>query len=343
MNHSLKNLEAGTLEISRLASRTAADLSDLVHRSNREYIGSSPLGKPESVAVRAGLAGGLPFNTLTTDLVSGCLPIRQACYGMCFAARASLGRGIDFGIRVSNRLEEKILMADLERLPISQGYLRNGWNSDPSWSWGTALELARMVRATDRLTIFITKGFLKIDPTVLGGLVGSGAEIRVSLSAIDNDAQLSNRMELVLNYRKAGGVAVPILMSAPFRDAHLASRQEEIVCWLRANDLPAAENSLRFPSNSQIKKLVDLDMTRPIAGTSDLWSGRLFSDSLVIPTTTTVPDSYRGLGSGFLSRIDLDFVRTLYHDPVCTHEEVMASGESLRHPRQCGVPNVGRS
>ena len=88
--------------------------------------------------IRAGRPGGLSFDSLTTDLFLGCLPATQICYGSCFAARAAFDAGVDFARRVPNVLDEVTFTDDLERLPGDQKYLRNGWNSDPSWDWSQA-------------------------------------------------------------------------------------------------------------------------------------------------------------------------------------------------------------
>ncbi|CAH2904781.1 MAG: hypothetical protein PPHEMADM_5662 [uncultured Paraburkholderia sp.] len=327
-------------KIQRPDRHIEVNLNRLIYESNRSNIGSEPLKKPDSLVIRAGLAGGLPFNTLTTDIVSGCLPARHACYGICFAAKQSWKQGIDFGTRVLNHFDSDIFRTDLERLPETQGYVRNGWNSDPSWAWKQALTLAEAVQESGRLPVFITKAFTQIDARMCADLAKSGAEIRVSISAFDNHIQLTHRMQFILNYRKAGGIVVPILMSAKFKNRALTERQDRMVDWLTIHDLPAAENSLRFPVDAPVTQLIEVNSTRRITDSNDVWSGRLYADRLVIPTTTTVPDSYRGLGCGFLSKLNMGFVQSLFHDPVKTHEEVMESIEDQRPPAQCGVGHV---
>ncbi len=49
-----------------------------------ERVGSG-LARPEPEVIRAGRAGGLAFDSLTTDVCVGCLPASQVCYGSCFA------------------------------------------------------------------------------------------------------------------------------------------------------------------------------------------------------------------------------------------------------------------
>jgi hypothetical protein len=229
---------------------------------------------------------------------------------------------------------------DLDALPAGQHYIRNGWNSDPSWDWKCALQFTRMVRDSDRLMIFITKVFKEPSPEMIEALVASKAEVRVSISALDTRAQLKRRLAFISNYRAAGGIVIPILMTASYANPELTRRQERIVDWLVEGDFLAAENSLRIPATSPIASLVNRDETRSISSTGDIWSGRLCAERLSFPTTTTIPNSYSGMATGFLSRIDRAVIDSLFIDPVMTHDEVMSSKEDLRHPAQCGVAHI---
>ena len=202
--------------------------------------------------VRAGCAGGLPFDSLTTDLYAGCLPAREICYGNCFAARAAYSAGIDFGRRVANILDRATFVSDLKALPAGQKFLRNGWNSDPSWSWQNALKLARWIRESGRMTIFVTKSFASIDPQILRGLAAVGAELRVSVSAFDSAAQIRHRLNTIQSYRDAGGCSIPLVMTTIFNRSELNLRQDQLVAHVLEHDLPAAEEQSairsRFPS-----------------------------------------------------------------------------------------------
>ncbi|WP_341316902.1 hypothetical protein WN982_36860 [Paraburkholderia sp. IMGN_8] len=324
-------------KIFSLSSSVTADVNHLIHDSNLKYINGSSLSPFPAQSIRVGRAGGLPFDSLTTDVVSGCLSERQACYGICFAAQSAWTRGIDFGKRVANELNPELVAQDLARLPTTQRYLRNGWNSDPSWDWITALNLGKLVHQSGRLIIFITKSFTHIAHATLAGLAAIGAEMRVSISALDNASQLLRRLKFIQDYRAAGGTVVPILMTAVYRENQLDARQRDLVAWLCDHDLPAAENSLRFPLNSSIVDVIDLKKTRRIHATDDVWSGRLYDDKLIFPTTTTIPDWYEGIPSSYLSQLDASFIESLFIDPVMTHEQVMGASNELRHPHQCGV------
>lgn len=321
-----------------LSEHLSRRIAALIYESNESYIPSQALKAPEGIPIRVGMAGGLPNNSITSDLVSGCLSAKQACYGTCFAAKAFWGQGIDFGMRVENTLDRSLIERDVDQLPDSQRYIRNGWNSDPSWDWEKGLQLTRIIRESGLLMIFISKAFRTIETKAMTGFVENGAEMRISLSGLDNNTQLKGRLKFLLDYREAGGVAIPVVMSACYNVAELNERQESIVDWLLEHDFPVAENSLRFPINAPIASLIDLKKTQFIKDSIDVWSGRLFADRVLFPTTTSMPDDYHGLPSGYASKIDKRNLSSLFVDPVKTHEQVMKHPNGLVPPKKSGVP-----
>lgn len=323
-----------------ISKEISATITDLIYHSNEQYIPSTKLKAPNGIAIRVGMAGGLPNNSITSDIVSGCLSVKQACYGTCFAAKAFWGQGIDFGVRIENTINHSLIEKDLEELPASQKHLRNGWNSDPSWNWEKALELTKIINKKNILTIFISKAFNKIKKETLYGLIANNAEMRISLSALDNNTQLKNRLQFIIDYRNAGGVAIPVIMSSCYNNRELNERQEHMVNWVLDNDFPAAENSLRFPLNAPIASLVDLTETRHIYRSNDVWSGRLYADRLLFPTTTSMPDDYHGLPSAYASKIDKHKLPPLFVDPVKTHAEVMSDLTGFLPPLKSGVPEI---
>jgi hypothetical protein len=308
-------------------TRTDAErtLRRLTVDSFAEFHNDESLVPRSAELVRAGTYGGLPFDSLTTDVVGGCLPSTHICYGNCFAARVAFEAGLHFGTRTPNVLDPEVLDEDLARLPASQGYLRNGWNSDPSWAWEIALELAEQTVASGRHIVFITKCFRQLK-----------AEVRVSVSAFDTSAQLTMRRQFLETYQGLGGIAIPNILSAWFINDELNAKQSEIVAYFQGADFPVAENSLRFNPTSPVLKAIDLSECGRVSSSGDYWSGRLFED-LKVPTLTSVPPGYRGLTSGFLSRNAPEALAELWRDPVRTHKEVM-SGKSYDKPQMCGVP-----
>jgi hypothetical protein len=297
---------------------------------------TQPLAVPSPQIIRAGIAGGLPFDSLTTDLFLGCLPAREVCYGNCFAARAAFAAGFDFGTRVENTLDEDVFRADLARVPKTQMFLRNGWNSDPSWGWRKAQRLAELIHESGRHTVFITKMFAAIPADVIARFVELGVELRISMSAFDTKPQLELRMRVADEYRRAGGVAVPLVMSASYADDALNAKQDALVRYMVDNDWPCAENSLRFDTASPVRLQIREEDCGKVESSGDLWSGRLYVDVLRIPTLTSLPPGYHGLESPYLSGNSAELLASLWHEPVHTHAEVM-SGARLEKPRQCGV------
>lgn len=324
---------------SRNASEVDREAARLTAESFRHYDSDRTLTRSTPRVIRAGKAGGLPFDTLTTDLFGGCLPGREVCYGNCFAARAAYAAGIDFGARVPNILDRDVLCADLERLPASQKFLRNGWNSDPSWNWQDAVVLSQWLRESGRLTIFNTKSFTRLEPDTVRSLAAAKAELWVCVSAFDSDAQIEHRIDTIETFREAGGCAVPLVMTTRFSKPELNTKQEQLVQYMTDHDLPAAENSLRFAPTSPVMAILDRNRMRQIASTGDFWCGRLYAGVLRVPTTSSLPSGYSGLQSGYLSRNDSGFLDSLFFDPVRTHEEVLAS-PPLEKPVQAGVPLV---
>lgn len=333
MNHSKRWIG------SRNTSAADREAARLTAESFRHYDSDSRLTPSTSQVIRAGKSGGLPFDTLTTDLFGGCLPGREICYGNCFAARAAYAAGIDFSARVPNILDQDMFCADLERLPAGQKFLRNGWNSDPSWSWRDAVVLSQWIRESGRLTIFNTKSFTRLEPETVRSLVALKAELWLCVSAFDSDAQIEHRIDTIERFREAGGCVVPLVMTTRYSEPDLNAKQEQLVQYMIDHDLPAAENSLRFAPTSPVMAVLDHTRMRQIASTGDLWCGRLYAGVLRVPTTSSLPCGYSGLQSGYLSRNDPDFLDSLFFDPVRTNEEVLAS-PPLEKPVQAGVPLV---
>jgi hypothetical protein len=312
---------------------------EVVAESSQVLSGDRALNVPEPITIRIGRAGGLPFDSITSDLYLGCLPKTQICYGSCFAARGAFDAGYHFGIRVENVLDPEVVLSDLQALPVNQGFLRNGWNSDASWNWTKALELASLIRESGRCTVFVTKYFRAINHATLSELVRIGAELRISVSAFDTPSQLRQRQEGLLGFRAAGGVAIAMVMSTIFADPQLNQRQDDIVDWIIHHDVPGAENSLRFPPHLPVSRLLDRNQVGVVEESGDLWAGRLYGDRLPVPTITSVPADYPGLPWRRYSELDLDQLKAWRSDPVRSHEEVISS-KRLAKPHQCGVPRA---
>jgi hypothetical protein len=233
-------------------------------------------------------------------------------------------------------LDVDVFRSDLQALSPTQRFLRNGWNSDPSWDWAKALELAALIRESGRCTVFVTKCFRPLGPAILHGLVDVGAELRVSISAFDTDLQLRNRFDALLAFRATGGVAVAQVMTTVFADPRLNERQDDVVDAVMRHDLPGSENSIRVPTDLPVSQLLDRDQVGVVRGSDDLWAGRLYGSRLPVPTITSVPSEYTGLPRRHASALDREELESCRREPVWAHDEVM-SGDRMDKPRQCGI------
>lgn len=313
-------------------------IQQVIQSSFHRYVNSKSLKVPKPIYIRAGQHGGLPFESLTTDLSLGCLPPQKICYGNCFAARAAFEAGFDFGKRVDNILDDDIFSRDLTYLDQQQLYLRNGWNSDPSWSWSKALRLSSLIHNSNRHTIFITKAFLIPPKDIMEQLGDLNVEIRVSVSALDTKQQLKQRINFIEEYRRCGGTSIPLILTAKFKERELTEKQNSIVEYLIDQDLPCAENSLRINPASSLLQLLDTKSMRPLLN-GDLWAGRLYArQNIKVPTTTSIPPTYRGLQSSYLSMNDDQFLDSLWHEPVHSNLDVISDKKNCHKPTKCGVP-----
>ncbi|GEM_PF-1195482 len=308
-----------------------------IKASNSFFEKASPhLAIPDPILMRIGKAGGLPFDTLSSDVVTGCLPKELACYGTCFAALSAYKAGYDFGKRIANIFDADVLQEDLSKLSPEQGYLRNGWNSDPSWDWDKAIDLASLTAAAGKLLIFISKCFRLPTDTQIDKLIKAHVEIRLSMSAFDDDAYLKHRLDFMEKFRAKGGHIIALIITTKFKDPAKSLKQDGIVDYLCRNDFLGAENSLRVNACAKILESLDVSKMAPLRDSTDMWCGRLYETQLRLPTTTSVPFSYKGLQSPFLSGNDPDFIENLFFDPVPTHADVMG-GVRLKKPQQCGI------
>ncbi len=80
--------------------------------------------KMPQLEILCGKNGGLPFDHIMTDVISGCLPQKNICYGNCTAAEYWINTGYDFGSRVENIFDEGLFRESIMNLPNEQKWLR---------------------------------------------------------------------------------------------------------------------------------------------------------------------------------------------------------------------------
>lgn len=322
-----------------------ADISNILNKYQKlaasEMRGNiSQLIQPQSIKIRAGKAGGLPFNALVTDVVSGCLCATAACYGACWAMEEAYQKGIDPSTRVPNELDETLLRSDLKKMPKEQGHVRCGWNSDPSWDWKKSAEIAEIVNEFNMITLFLTKAFYPLSPEITDRMVTAKAEMWVGMGALDTDANIGKRFEFMEAYRRAGGVSVPILLVSAYGIDELTVKQDRIAKMIIDHDFPGAENCMRARADRAMVKMGIMDANKSfLVDDQDpprYWSGRFYSDRLIVPTTSSLIDTYRGGISAYGSKNDPKEMEKLFVDRIPTRDE-LATGKSASKPSKAGV------
>ena len=216
--------------------------------------------------------------------------------------------------------------------------MRTGWNSDLSWGWNDedALTILELVAEANKHPVVLTKAFTVLRQESMQRMARLGTELRVCVSAFDTDAQLTHRIGSMLRYREQGGLAVPVVMTTRFRDSILNKRQDAIVQHLVDLDLPGAENSIRFDAASPARPALQLSSLGAVAESNDLWAGRLYADTLLVPTLSSVGSTYEGV-SPYASQNAPDRLRSMFVDPVPTNDELLRSGTAPK-PLCAGVP-----
>jgi len=295
-----------------------------------------PLHAMPIETVGVGSRAGLPFECLSTDLYSGCLPAGAICYGNCQQALMIFGRGYDFGDRKLNSFDPDRIRSDLAALDPQQRWIRQGWSSDVSFgdeAWNRVAALASLVAESGRHFVLLTKVFKAPPREALAGLAAARAEVRVSISAFDEDGPLTQRVKFLEAYRAAGGLAVPYLMSLEFAKPELRTRQLEILEWITENDYPGGEHPLRLERTNALSEWLDPD--RAFAHpkfTSQTWAGRLYPMELPLPAPPSLRPSYCGFGSGFASQVDWEQVSRAFDHGEPTFREISNGTADLSHP-----------
>jgi len=244
------------------------------------YEALSKLPRMPQFDILCGKNGGLPFEYLMTDVVSGCLSAQSICYGNCSAAEHWFECGYDFGKRVLNRFDTKTFLESAKKLPKNQRWLRQGWAADCSFSkesWNLVQKSAEILADVDVSLLIITKAYRQPEISILKTLAQTNTELRVSLSAFDTIPQLRQRLGLLERFKDLGGKAVPYLMSARYSDDQLSNNQNALVDWITVGDYIAAEHPIRLNNDNSALSLLEKDGFYHPKFPDQYWFGRLFS------------------------------------------------------------------
>lgn len=247
--------------------------------------------------IRCGINGGLPFETLMTDVISGCLNINNVCYGNCTACDFWLKHGYNFGKRINNIFDKKLFIKDIENLPNDVKWLRQGWSSDCSFSnesWKLIASISELLIKYSISLLIITKVHKIPSIDILKTLAKNNTEIRVSLSAFDTKEEFNKRFNFLYQYKSLGGKAIPYVMTALFNNKILANNQKIIVRKIVEGDFIAGEHPLRISTNNPIYKLLKHKGFIHNKFIDQYWFGRVLNKvpNFILPPPTHLPNNY---------------------------------------------------
>lgn len=250
-----------------------------------------------SLRIRCGTHGGLPFETLMTDILSGCLPINNVCYGNCTACDFWVNKGYNFGNRTKNYFDKDIFINDVKNLPKNVKWLRQGWISDCSFSeesWRLVSDISEILAHYSISLLIITKVHRLPSPEILKKLAKNNAEIRVSLSAFDTKTEHKRRFKFLKTYKKLGGKAIPYVMTALFNNKLLTKNQKIIINKIIKGDYLAAEHPLRINVESAYYNFLAKNGFNHPKFNNQYWFGRILYNipNFVLPPPTHLPDNY---------------------------------------------------
>lgn len=190
---------------------------------------------------------------LDVDTVKGCTAGMNArpgtgCYGGCYAANITKFRGIDFTRAVARKVTSGAHARHIERAVAAapEGFFRVGTMGDPSHAWEHTVAIIEWL-APLAVPVIVTKHWMVATDGQLSRLVGCGAVLNTSVSALDTPAELAHRERQITRYAALGGVSVARIVSCDFNTedpegAAMAKVQHRLFSLA-----PTLDNPLRVP------------------------------------------------------------------------------------------------
>jgi len=271
--------------------------------------------------------GGLPWDMQTSDIMVGCLPLDKVCFGQCFAAHLANKQGINFAKRIRRILDEDLLNQDYNNMPAKQKWVRHGWNSDPSWNWDMAIKVGEITRKNGKHIVYNTKFHVQPTDKQIAKLLEIKAEIRLSLSAIDEQDVLTKRFKIFEKFRTKGGIGIITFISSKYKYKELNERQEDIVKYIVMHDIPAGEMPFRVSLKYGTGKLIE-DGFFKVPECNAVWFGRLYPKKLPLPVLASTAPCYAGLKTNKLSKVTPKYIKKITVDPIPTYSS-LCKGKNL--------------
>lgn len=145
------------------------------------------------------------------DTVKGCSCAKEnpsGCYGDCYAKNISSRYGFDFSSPVNRGFEyekDQLYLFDfydtrhesriIKKIKSPEvGFVRIGEMGDPSEDWEHTLHICSIVSLAKKPIVIITKHWKSIPKKLLPVVKGLRLHINTSISALDNDCEISYRL-----------------------------------------------------------------------------------------------------------------------------------------------------
>jgi hypothetical protein len=162
----------------------------------------------------------------------------KGCYGICYAAKIAKFRGYDFSKTVKRDfIDDKHLQKIGKKLSKIK-FIRLGVSCDPSFDWEHTINIIEKIRPFNKNIVIITKHWTNLTYKQCVRL--KGVTVNTSISALDSELQLDNRM-FWYNKLKEFCNSVLRVNTADFNDIKLKELQDKLL-----NNDKVIDNILRF-------------------------------------------------------------------------------------------------
>jgi hypothetical protein len=204
----------------------------------------------------------------------------NGCYGLCYAAKVAKLNGFNFANGSRRSLQRNShqgsMFCKLGKRAIYNmvkahylDWFRIGTMGDPSHSWDDTADICEWLGHL-KTPVIVTKHWIKCEEIVLKRILKSGAVLNTSISALDGDREILNRIEEHNRFSKAGIRSVFRIVSCKFGDTEngsiLAERQKRLFSMGKSID-----NPLRIGASDQRVLCGDIVVSRVTDMNTKTW------------------------------------------------------------------------
>lgn len=166
---------------------------------------------------------------LDVDTVKGCTMGMAShsggCYGECYAAKTAARYGVDFSISISRYITPQTSRKVFNAVGRhSAGWYRIGVAGDPSHDWDNTVSVCEFLSGTNKIPVIVTKHWNIASNRQLRRLAAVGAVFNTSVSGMDNDFQVNDRVTEIERIRSYGMVSVCRVVTCQYGSGKWADR-----------------------------------------------------------------------------------------------------------------------